>query len=86
MDEELHALENTHTWDYIDLTPGKRPIGCKWIYKIKTHFDSSIERYKARLVAKYYYKKYDIDYEKAFALVARMTSIRSLIAVEAAKQ
>ena len=29
MNEELQALEKTHTWEYVDLPPGKKPIGCK---------------------------------------------------------
>ncbi|KAL0559351.1 hypothetical protein IC582_003960 [Cucumis melo] len=86
MNDELQALERTHAWDYVNLPPGKRPIGCKWIYKIKTHSDGTIERYKARLVAKGYSKEYGIDYEETFAHVARMTSVRSLLVVVAAKQ
>ena len=63
-----------------------KPIGCKWIYKIKTHSDGTIERYKARLVAKRCSQEYGIDYEEMFAHVALMTSIRSLLVVAAAKK
>ena len=52
MKEELDALSKSHTWDLVTLLPGKSVISCKWIYKIKTHFNGSIERYKTCLVAK----------------------------------
>jgi len=52
MDEELSALHKTDTWDLVPLPPGKSVVGSRWVYKIKINFDGSIERYKARLVAK----------------------------------
>ena len=52
MKDELDALSKNHTWDLVTLPPRKSVISCKWIYKIKTRFDGSIKRYKARLVAK----------------------------------
>ncbi|EMS67217.1 Retrovirus-related Pol polyprotein from transposon TNT 1-94 [Triticum urartu] len=52
MAEELAALERTGTWDLVSLPPGVRPITCKWVYKVKTRSDGSLERYKACLVAR----------------------------------
>ena len=52
MVEELQALTSTCTWDLVDLLSNKYVVGCKWVYKIKTYADKSIEQYKARLVAK----------------------------------
>ena len=61
-------------------------VGCKWIYKIKTHFDGFIEHYKARLVAKDVTQEYEIDYEETFVSVARISSVHALLAVAAASK
>jgi hypothetical protein len=85
MANELNALHKTHTWDMTTLPPSKSAIGCKWVYKIKTWADGSVERYKARLVVRGFTKKYGIDYEETSTPVARLTSIRSLLAVTAVR-
>ncbi|GKV11891.1 hypothetical protein SLEP1_g23109 [Rubroshorea leprosula] len=69
----------------VDLPAGKPLVGCKWVYKIKTRSDGSVEHYKARLVAKGFTQEYGIDYEETFAPVACPTSVCSLIAIVAAK-
>ena len=86
MKEKLDALSKNHTWDLVTLTPKKSIVGCKWIYKIKTCFDRSIERYKARLVVKGFTQEYEIDNEETFALVAQISSVRALLAVAVASK
>ena len=84
--EELDALSKNHTWDLVILPLGKSVVGCKWIYKIKTRFDGSIERYKAHLVAKGFTQEYGIDYEETFASVARISFVHALLAVAIASK
>ena len=50
MSEEIRALEENQTWTIEDLPPGKKPINCKWVYKVKYKYDETIKRFKARLV------------------------------------
>ena len=50
MNIELQALERNATWDITQLPPGKRAIGCKWLFKTKYKFDGTVESKKARLV------------------------------------
>lgn len=80
MNKELQALDSNHTWDLVDLPPGKKAIGSRWVFKVKLKADGSLERCKARLVAKGFNQKYGIDYHETFSPVIKMSSVRCVLA------
>ncbi|KAK1620485.1 hypothetical protein QYE76_026002 [Lolium multiflorum] len=83
MEEELDAIIDNGTWEPTNLPSGHRAIGLKWVYKVKKDPDGNIVKYKARLVAKGYAQRQGVDFEEVFAPVARMESVRLLLALAA---
>ena len=70
-------------WDVVPRPEGKSVVTSKWIYNVKHAADGSIEKYKARFVARGFSQKEEIDYEETFAPVTRYTSIRAIMALVA---
>ena len=85
MNAEIVALEANNTWTITPLPPNKHPIGYKWVYKIKYKADGFIKRYKARLITKGFTQKEGLDYIETFNHIAKMVSIKRVLAVAAVK-
>lgn len=51
MTAKYDALVKNKTSKLVDLPPSKKPICCKWMYKVMCNADGTLDKYKARLVA-----------------------------------
>ncbi|KAD4384802.1 hypothetical protein E3N88_24970 [Mikania micrantha] len=70
MQAQIESIEKNKTWALVNRPPEVKPVGVKWVFKVKKNPDGSINIYKARLVAKGFVHKYGVDYEEVFAPVA----------------
>ncbi|CAN6244244.1 unnamed protein product [Urochloa humidicola] len=83
--EEMASIEKYETWELVDPPANCRPIGLKWVYKVKNDELGAVVRHKARLMVKGFVQREGVDFEEVFAPVARMESVRLLLALAATK-
>ena len=83
--EEMKAIEDNGTWEQVDPPVGYRLIDLKWVYKVKQDERGATVKYKARLIARGFMQREGIDFEVVFASMARMESVRLLLAMAAVK-
>ena len=81
MIEEYQYILKNDVWEVVPRPKDKLVVSSKWIFKTKNSADGSIENFKARSIAWGFSQKEGIDYEENFALVARYTSIRTILAL-----
>jgi len=72
-------LLHSPTWDLVPLPPNRQAIGCKWIFRVKENVNGSINRFKARLVAKRFHQVHDFDFHEIFSPVIKPVTIRIIL-------
>ena len=77
MIEEYQSIMKNDVWEIVSRPKEKSMVTSKWLYKIKHDADRSIDKYKARFVARGFSQKEGVDYKETFAPVARYISIRA---------
>ena len=83
MVEEYSSIMQNDAWEVVPRPEGKSVVTLRWLYKVKFAADGSVEKFKARFVARGFSQIEGVDYGETFAPVARYTSIWSIIALAA---
>jgi hypothetical protein len=79
MQEELNNFTRNEVWHLVP-RPNQNVVGTKWVYRNKQDEQGVVTRNKARLVAKGYTQVEGLDFDETYAPVARLESIRILLA------
>lgn len=76
MQLEINALHENRTWTLVPPSPQMNLVSSKWVFKVKTKADGSLEQYKACLVARGFNQLQGLDYEETFSPVVKPRTIR----------
>ena len=79
MQAKYAALLINNTWILVSVPADRQAIGCKWVFRIKENPDGSVNKYKARLVAKDFHQRPGFDYTETFSPVVKHVTIRIVL-------
>jgi hypothetical protein len=81
---EIEAIITNNTWVLTDLPPEYKALSLKWVCRTKRDANNVFEKYEARIVVRGYAQEAGLDFDKTFAPVVRIESVRIIFAIAAA--
>ena len=81
MEEEYESIVKNEVFELVEIPHGRKPVDCKWVFKLKRDSDGNPVRYKARLVAKGFSQQPGVDFDETFSPVSRYSSVRTVLAI-----
>lgn len=81
METEINTLNEMDTFEFVDKPSDQPVIGCRWVYKVKSNPDGSVQKYKARLVAQGFAQQQGVNYFETYSPVVKCSTIRLLMAI-----
>lgn len=85
MDTEYSALLKNETWELVPPKKGINLIDSRWVYKIKRKVDSSVDRFKAHLVARGFKRRFCVDYLDTYCPVVKHAIVRIILSLAVSK-
>ena len=81
MEIEYQALLHNNTWTLTPEPTNRHIIRCKWVLKLKSKVDNSINHYKARLVSKGFHQTQGLDYFDTFSPVVKAATVHIVLTI-----
>ena len=78
MDTKMNDLLKKRTWSLVPYHSIMNLVGCKWVFKLKHKLDGSVDRYKARLIAKNFHQQLGLDYDETFSPIIKSTTVHTV--------
>jgi hypothetical protein len=79
----MESCYKNETWDLVNLPSGRKLVGSKWVFKKNMNVAAQVDKFKYRLVEKFYSQVEGVEFEDIFSLVVKLTSIRVLMSLPA---